>query len=174
MEAETKCVMDLTKKERVSTRVVSVWTWSWMGVSLGHWDPISTRVQPAQMCSLQPLTAMHPSDPYTSAMHHPTTSAQEDAGLHPIPTRGLSVSYLPSACYPAVTKTMTILSTPITDTQPHVERDKERPVQKSPLHLQPLSQLNFDTPDEQVHYFFSSSTTRGIFLKAFSITTYCS
>lgn len=38
------------------------------GMSLAHWDPISTRVQPAQTCALQPLTAMHPSVPYTRTM----------------------------------------------------------------------------------------------------------
>ncbi|KAM9480032.1 uncharacterized protein ACWYII_006906 isoform 1-T2 [Salvelinus alpinus] len=50
---------------------------------------------------------------------------------------------------------------PIAGTQPHVERDEERPVQKSPLNLQPLSQLDFDTPDEQLTYFFSSFYNQG-------------
>ncbi|CAB1324348.1 unnamed protein product [Coregonus sp. 'balchen'] len=50
---------------------------------------------------------------------------------------------------------------PITGTQPHVERNEERQVQKSPLHLQPLSQLDFDTPDEQLTYFFSSFYNQG-------------
>nr|XP_046157017.1 inactive tyrosine-protein kinase PEAK1 [Oncorhynchus gorbuscha] len=50
---------------------------------------------------------------------------------------------------------------PIAGTQPHVEIDEERPVQKSPLNLQPLSQLDFDTPDEQLTYFFSSFYNQG-------------
>lgn len=50
---------------------------------------------------------------------------------------------------------------PIAGTQPHVERDEERQVQKSPLNLQPLSQLDFDTPDEQLPYFFSNFYNQG-------------
>ncbi|KAJ7992985.1 hypothetical protein DPEC_G00267750 [Dallia pectoralis] len=56
----------------VSTRVVPVlvptWTWSWTAVSLAHWEFIPVRTRTSQMCSLLPLTVMHVSVPYTSAM----------------------------------------------------------------------------------------------------------